>query len=236
MMNKKKVEHVAIIMDGNGRWAEQRGLARLDGHREGAQAVERAVEAAKKMGVKYLTLYAFSTENWKRPKSEVAGLMNLLRSFLDEKLDEIHQKGIRIRAIGRLSQLPGRTRKKLQGAIEKTKNNSEGTLILALSYGGRAEIVDAAKEFAKAVKNGEMNVNDLTEETFERFLYAPDVPDPDLMIRTSGELRLSNFLLWELSYSEFYITDKLWPDFDEEEFKKAIDTYHSRDRRFGLRK
>lgn len=231
----KKIEHVAIIMDGNGRWAKQKGLKHIEGHKEGAKAVRKAIEASKKLGIKYLTLYAFSTENWKRPPDEVKGLMSLLRSFLDENLDKIHKEGIKLRVIGRIQQIPFPTRRKLLNAVKLTENNKSGTLVLALSYGGRAEIIDAVKKIAGDISEKKLKVEKLDEETFSNYLYAPDIPDPDLMIRTSGEMRISNFLLWQLSYSELYITDVLWPDFDENEFKKAIDDYYGRNRRFGGR-
>jgi undecaprenyl diphosphate synthase len=232
---KNTPEHVAVIMDGNGRWAKQRGLKHLEGHRRGADAVERIVEASKELGIKYLTLYAFSTENWRRSPEEVNGLMNLLKEFLDEKLDTINEKGVRLRAIGRLDKLPSATRKKLEHSIEVTRDNTEGNLILALNYGGRTEIVDAARKIAEDAISGKIKPAKLDEKLFADYLYAPDVPDPELMIRTSGEFRLSNFLLWQLSYSEIYITDVLWPDFDKEEFAKAIQQFKSRDRRFGGR-
>ena len=231
----KKIEHVAIIMDGNGRWAKQKGLKHIEGHKEGAKAVRKVIEASKKLGIKYLTLYAFSTENWKRPPDEVKGLMSLLRSFLDENLDKIHKEGIKLRVIGRIQQIPFPTRRKLLNAVKLTENNKSGTLVLALSYGGRAEIIDAVKKIAGDISEKKLKVEKLDEETFSNYLYAPDIPDPDLMIRTSGEMRISNFLLWQLSYSELYITDVLWPDFDENEFKKAIDNYYGRNRRFGGR-
>jgi len=232
---KKPLQHVAIIMDGNGRWAKQHGLEHIEGHRKGADAVKECVEVAKELGIKYLTLYAFSTENWKRPEGEVKGLMNLLRNFLENHLDEMNEKGIRVRAIGRIDKLPLLTRRKLLNSIKKTSKNEEGNLVLALNYGGRAEIVDAAKKFAEDVSKGKIKSSQLDEELFKNYLYAPDIPDPELMIRTSGEFRLSNFLLWELSYSEIYISDVLWPDFDKKEFKKAVESYYGRDRRFGGR-
>lgn len=235
MAEQRELNHVAIIMDGNGRWAKQRGLKHIEGHREGAKAVRRTIKAAKELGLKYLTLYAFSTENWKRPKQEVEGLMLLLREFIDENLEEVHENGIRIRTIGRFNKLPYLTRRKLQHAMEVTKDNTEGTVLLALNYGGRAEIVDATRQIAEDVINKKINVKEIEEKLFQQYLYAPDVPDPELMIRTSGEFRISNFLLWELSYSEVYISDLLWPDFDKEEFKKALNSYRNRERRFGGR-
>ena len=234
--DKQKIRHIAIIMDGNGRWARQHGLKHLEGHKKGADAVRRVIEAANDFGLEYLTLYAFSTENWKRPKSEVSGLMALLRKFIDENLDEIMEKGIRIRAIGRLKQLPLLTRRKLFHAMELTEKNRSGTVVLAVNYGSRAEITDAAKKIATDVLKKRISPKEIEEDLFSQYLYEPDIPDPELMIRTSGELRLSNFLLWQLSYAEIFISDVLWPDFGKEEFKMAIDSYYSRERRFGGRK
>jgi undecaprenyl diphosphate synthase len=226
-------EHVAIIMDGNGRWAQQRGWPRIRGHREGAESVRAILKAAKKAGIKYLTLYAFSVENWVRPPAEIRGLMGLLKEFLREQEFELHENRIRLRAIGRISDLPGTVRKELERVMVATAKYNERTLILALSYGGRAEIVDAVRKIAVKVKAGELDPNKVDEKFVAQHLYAPDIPDPDLMIRTSGEMRISNFLLWQLSYSELYITDVLWPDFREEEFMKALEEYARRNRRFG---
>jgi undecaprenyl diphosphate synthase len=233
--NKEKLRHIAIIMDGNGRWAEQHGVARIDGHRRGADVVIDIVKAAGEINLEYLTLYAFSTENWKRPNFEVSGLMNLLNSFLTERIDELMQNGVRLRTIGRTEQLPENVKKNLAAAIKLTAGNQRGNLIMALSYGGRAEIVDAAKKIINDVNEQKISVNQIDETMFRRYLYAPDIPDPDLMIRTSGELRISNFLLWQLSYSELFVTDKLWPDFDREVFMQAVDAYYKRNRRFGKR-
>ncbi|MDD3885416.1 MAG: polyprenyl diphosphate synthase [Victivallaceae bacterium] len=233
MADKEKIcRHVAIIMDGNGRWAEAQGLPRADGHRRGAERVSDVMKAAKKCGVKYLTLYAFSTENWKRSPMEINAIMSLLGEFLDNKLPDLQKEGISLRTVGRTDELPSFVRKKLYRVIDATKNNKNGVLNLALNYGGRAEIVDAVNKILtdKSRKN-----NEITEADFGRYLYAPDLPDPDLMIRTSGELRLSNFLLWELSYSELYVTEKLWPDFGEEDFIKAVESFGGRKRRFGGR-
>jgi undecaprenyl diphosphate synthase len=237
-MKKKKVksvvpEHVAIIMDGNGRWAKERGLPRLKGHEEGAESVRVIVDTCRKVGVKYLTLYAFSVENWVRPKAEIAGLMKLLDKFLTEREKDLHENDVRLRVTGRIEDLPLFVRKKLQKVMNATKEHKAGQLILALSYGGRTEIANAAKKIAKLAVAGELDPEDITEETVAEHLYLPDVPDPDLMIRTSGEMRISNFLLWQLSYAEFYITEKLWPDFREPEFLEAIEEYKGRCRRFG---
>ena len=236
MGNDKEVQHVAIIMDGNGRWAKQNNLPRIEGHRAGAQAVKRAIEASKELGIKYLTLYAFSTENWKRSQEEVDGLMDLLEEFVDEKLAEFKEKNICLKVSGRLHEFRQTTRKKVQKAIDETADNTGGTLNLALNYGGRAEIVDAVKKIAQKAVSNEISVDEITEEMVADNLYHPEIPDPDIMIRTSGEFRLSNFLLWELSYSEVYITDVLWPDFGIEEYKKAVDSFINRERRYGGRK
>ena len=235
-MKNVKVRHVAIIMDGNGRWAERRGLPKVEGHRQGARQVTEVLKAAQEYGVEFLTLYAFSTENWKRPVAEVTELMGLLEEFIDDKLPELMKNGIRLRTIGRTEDLFPGARKKLLHAIEMTEKNNGGTLNLALNYGGRAEIVDAVNKMAAEMTEKGGRFPKVTEESFRNYLYAPDIPDPDLLIRTSGELRLSNFLLWELSYSEMYVTDTLWPDFGKKEFGEALEAYGQRDRRFGGRK
>ena len=232
-MKNVKVRHVAIIMDGNGRWAERRGLPKVEGHRQGARQVTEVLKAAQEYGVEFLTLYAFSTENWKRPVAEVTALMGLLEEFIDDKLPELMKNGIRLRTIGRTEDLFPGARKKLLYAIEMTEKNDGGTLNLALNYGGRAEIVDAVNKMAAEMTEKSGRFPKVTEESFRNYLYAPDIPDPDLLIRTSGELRLSNYLLWQLAYTELYVTDCLWPDFDEKELEKAIIQYNKRDRRFG---
>jgi undecaprenyl diphosphate synthase len=226
-------EHVAIIMDGNGRWAQGRGLPRLKGHERGAESVRAVLRACREVGVKYLTLYAFSSENWVRPRAEVEGLMALLRRFLRKEEEELHKNDVRLRAIGRLDDLPAAVRRELQRVIESTKDNTTATLTLALSYGGRAELTDAVKAIAGEVAAGRISPDSINEKTIARYLYAPDIPDPDMMIRTSGEMRISNFLLWQLSYAEIYVTDVLWPDFREAQFKEAIEAYKKRHRRFG---
>ncbi len=232
-MSSRNISHVAIIMDGNGRWAEQRGLPRTAGHRQGARQVSEILEAAQEAGIHCLTLYAFSTENWKRPVTEVTALMGLLEEFIDEKLPELQKRNVSLRTIGRTDGLPSGARKKLLAAIEATKSNDQGILNLALNYGGRAEIVDAINKItAEMTEKGKKN-GKITEENFKNYLYAPDLPYPELLIRTSGELRLSNFLLWELAYAEFYVTDTLWPDFGKADFLAAINAYQKRDRRFG---
>ncbi|MGN0871865.1 MAG: isoprenyl transferase [Victivallales bacterium] len=228
--------HIAIIMDGNGRWAERHGVERIEGHRMGAVAVKKLIENLADTGVEYVTLYAFSTENWKRSKEEVDALMELLCEFIDANLSVMIEKGLRLMVTGRMWGLPEKSQEYLRLAIEKTASNRKGTLILALNYGGRAEIADTAKKIAQDVMNGKLSIENINEKTFAERMYLPEVPDPDLLIRTSGELRLSNFLLWELSYSEIYVTDTLWPDFDMEELRKAISAYGRRNRRFGGRK
>jgi len=223
------IQHLAIIMDGNGRWAQARHLPRLAGHRAGADALDRVMHYCRAAGIAYLTVYAFSTENWKRSPEEVAGLMKLLSTFISGKRAQLVREGVRFRAIGRRKDLPDALQKQIADLEEATKAG-RFTLLVALSYGGRAEIVDAANA---ALAAGE---KELTEETFARYLYAPDVPDPDLIIRTSGECRTSNFLLWESAYSEYWFTPVLWPDFGEEEFEQALAAFASRERRMGGRK
>ena len=227
------VNHLAIIMDGNGRWAQSRGLERTAGHRAGADNVLEIMRAAKEFNIKYLTLYAFSTENWKRPAAEVGALMKLLQEFLFKQLPAMQKENVRLNAIGRLNDLPEPARLSLLGAMKATKNNTGGVLTLALNYGGRAEIVDAAKKLIKAVEDGKIDPEKLDEKSFGKFLYDPQLPDPDLVVRTSGELRISNFLLWEMAYSELYISDVMWPDFDRKELAKALESYQNRNRRFG---
>lgn len=223
------MEHIAIIMDGNGRWAESRGLTRSDGHKAGADNISRIADAARELGIKYLTLYAFSTENWKRPPAEVAFLMGLIPEVTGKQLPEMMKNNVRLRTIGRTNDLPLPARKSLLKCIEETRNNTGLTINIALSYGGRAEITDAVNKILAEKKPGEK----IDEKEFAKYLYAPDIPDPDLLIRTSGELRLSNFLLWQLSYSEIYVTDTHWPDFDKEALQTAINSFGSRKRRFG---
>jgi undecaprenyl diphosphate synthase len=231
--DSKVPQHVAIIMDGNGRWAQRRGLPRIRGHQVGTESVRTIVRACKKAGVKYLTLYAFSVENWVRPKTEIRGLMRILKHFLTKEEKELHDNQVRLRVIGRLHDLPPDVQAELKRVMKATEHYTGGQLILALSYGGRAELVDAVRSIARKVKKGDLAPDSIDDKTIAESLYAPDVPDPDLMIRTSGELRISNFLLWQLSYSEFYVTDVLWPDFREAEFAKALEAYSQRHRRFG---
>ena len=225
--------HVAVIMDGNGRWAKQRGRPRLFGHRAGADSLRAILRACRDHGVEYLTVYAFSTENWVRPQDEVSGLMSLLKTFLKKDEHELHENQVRLRVTGRLQDLPKAVRNELERVMEATRNYEKGHLILALSYGGRAEIVDAVRAIAADVRAGRLAPEAIDEKAIAARLYLPDVPEPDLMIRTSGELRLSNFLLWELSYSEFYFTETLWPDFREADFAKALEEYARRQRRYG---
>ncbi len=226
-------QHVAIIMDGNGRWARARGLSRLNGHKEGAESIRAVLQACREFGIKYLTLYAFSVENWRRPKSEISGLMNLLVEFLESKEKELHAHKTRLRVAGRINDLPSAVQKALLRVMKATEAYKEGQLILALSYGGRAEITDAVKSIAEKVKNGSIEPASIDENIIRSFMYLPDVPDPDLLIRTSGEMRVSNFLLWQISYTELYVTDVMWPDFRAEDLKKALDTYSRRKRKFG---
>lgn len=219
--------HLAIIMDGNGRWAERRGLPRIAGHREGAKAVERVVFASIKRGIKYLSLYAFSTENWKRPEAEVRGLMSILKLYFLMKIDRLKWAGVRVRVGGRWKELPQDVVKIIELAVDETKANDKLHLIVYLNYGGRREIVDAVNSI---LGDGKRMVD---EESFRSFLYIPDVPDPDLVIRTSGEKRVSNFLLWQIAYAELYFTETLWPDFGEDDLDAAIADYNKRKRRFG---
>ena len=228
-------QHVAIIMDGNGRWAERRGLARCEGHFEGARRVLDLMDSFKLFNIRYVTLYAFSTENWKRSREEVDYLMELLANFLDENKHKLLEKRIRLLVTGRMEGLPPFCIERLQSVIGESSKNYEYTLILALNYGGRLEITDAVRKIALQVEKGLLKPEDIDESVVSGNLYLPDIPDPDLMIRTSGEQRLSNFLLWELSYAEFYFTNVLWPDFDSSEFEKAVTAYRERNRRFGGR-
>jgi undecaprenyl diphosphate synthase len=225
--------HIAIIMDGNGRWARERGLPRTEGHRRGADSVRRVVEACGELGVEFLTLYAFSSENWKRPKREVDALMRLLQQFLKSRTPEMMEQNVRLQAIGRLHDLPEACQAELHRSITKTAQNTGLTLILALSYGGREEIIDGVKSLLESVEKGHLDKAMIDGEVFSKHLYTRYYPDPDLLIRTSGELRLSNFLLWQMSYTEFYVTEKLWPDFGREALLEALRAFNARSRRFG---
>jgi len=226
-------QHVAVIMDGNGRWAKSRGKNRLSGHQEGAKTVKSTIKACREIGVKYLTVYAFSTENWNRPQQEVSGLMQLLVKSIDRELDELSNAGVRVKVIGEVDKLPKNVQKKLQFAIDKTSGNTDLTFIISLSYSGRWDILNAVKSIMSDTKQNLIDPNNFDYQDFERYLSTADVPDPELLIRTSGEERISNFLLYQLAYSEFYFTDVFWPDFNEEEFFKAIYHYQNRERRFG---
>jgi undecaprenyl diphosphate synthase len=233
-IDKKNVpKHVAIIMDGNGRWAKKRGLLRVLGHERGAKAVRETIEAAGKSGITHLTLYAFSTENWNRPKNEVDKLMNLLVSSLKKEFKSLHENEIKLCAIGNLEELPPKAYKELSEVIEKTKNNKKLVLTLALSYGSRNEIVKTVKEIAEKVKNNIISIENIDDSIINEHLYTRNLPDVDLLIRTSGEQRISNFLLWQIAYAELYFTDVLWPDFKKEDLYKAILNYQNRERRFG---
>ena len=225
--------HVAIIMDGNGRWAKARNKERIYGHHEGAKSAKEVVEAAVEVGIGYLTLYAFSSENWRRPKDEVDALMSLLVQGINDELNTMAELNVRLKVIGDLSKLDSEVKAAVENSIEQTKNNSGLTLIIALSYGSREEIIAATREIARKVKQGVLSYEDIDKEVFEKHLYTADLPDPDLLIRTSGEQRISNFLLWQLSYTELYFTETLWPDFRKEQFYKALYNYQNRERRFG---
>ncbi len=225
--------HVAIIMDGNGRWARGRGLPRVMGHRAGIKSVRAAAELAREVGVEFLTLYAFSVENWKRPTDEVSTLMRLLNEFLRRELSTLMKNEIRLNVLGDFAGLPEIVRRQLERVMEETRENRKMVLNLALNYGGRSEIVHAARRVAEQVKAGKLKLSQLNEEIFSRFLYTDGQPDPDLLIRTSGEQRISNFLLWQISYAELYITPKLWPDFGKADFLDALRDYQRRERRFG---
>jgi len=221
--------HVAIIMDGNGRWALSRGLPRLVGHRAGTENLRRIIRACVEFGVKYLTIYAFSTENWGRPREEIDGLMHILEDVIDKELAELHQEGVQLRHIGRLERLDPKIQEKVLDAIELTKNNQRLILNVAFNYGGRDEIICAIR---KMIKDG-IKPEAVDEAMVNRYLFTAGTPDPDLIIRTSGELRISNFLIWQAAYSEWYVTPTYWPDFNKEEFRKVLDAYARRDRRFG---
>jgi len=225
--------HIAIIMDGNGRWAKKRSLPRVAGHHEGMKVIRKVALLANELGVKSLSLYAFSTENWKRPKEEVNYLMKLPEEFLDKYLPELIENNVQVRMMGDKTQIPPHTLRAVERAIRETKNNRGLVLNFALNYGSRADILRAIKEVVRDAKRGKIREEDITEELFSSYLTAHDLGDPDLLIRTSGEVRLSNFMLWELAYTEFWFTDCLWPDFDEEKFLEAIEQYQKRTRRFG---
>jgi len=229
----KLPKHLAVIMDGNGRWAKQQGMARVFGHRNGVKAVRDTTEASAELGIEYLTLYAFSTENWNRPALEVNALMRLLVDTLSKEVETLNKNNIRLEAIGDLEKLPKKSQQALLKGIEDTKNNSRMTLILALNYSARWEIVEATKNIAKDVRSGKMDIDAITDSTFENYLTTKNYPDPELMIRTSGEYRISNYLLWQIAYTELYFTDVLWPDFRKEHLYEALIDFQNRERRFG---
>jgi undecaprenyl diphosphate synthase len=225
--------HIAIIMDGNGRWARKRGLPRTAGHRAGVKAVKKVVKAAGELGIRVLTLFTFSQENWKRPKSEVSAIMKLLYETTKREINELDENNVKLITTGRIEELSPKRRQILQEAMEQTNDNTGLVLNLALNYGGRTEILDAVKRIAADVRENKLNSNELNEEKFSGYLYTNGLPDPDLLIRTSGEMRISNFLLWQTSYTELYITDVLWPNFTAKDFYEAIWDYQNRERRFG---
>lgn len=234
MTNSKPIpQHVAIIMDGNSRWARSRGLPKIAGHRAGVASIEKVMRAAGEAGVKFLTFYTFSTENWKRPKEEVDALFGLIEEYVDKEIKKLTDNNIRVKVIGRSDVLPKGAREKLAKLTVSTKDNTGLTATFAINYGSRREITDACRDVAQEVLSGAISPEEITEESFTKHLYTAGIPDPDLLIRTSGEYRLSNFLLWQLSYAEVYVTATLWPDFGEAEFKKAIDDYLERERRYG---
>ena len=226
-------QHVAVIMDGNGRWARQRHLPRVEGHRQGAESARVIIRTAGEIGIKYLTLYAFSVENWNRPKDEVDALMKYLIHYLKRETPELNKSNVRLEAIGQIYRLPENVQEQLQKSTAALSRNNGLTLVLALSYGGRTEIVDAVRGIAQKVKSRELDPADITEQVFAQHLYTRSYPDPDLLIRTSGEMRVSNFLLWQISYAELVITPTLWPDFRKPQFFAALEEYHRRHRRFG---
>lgn len=228
-----KPQHIAVIMDGNGRWAQARGLSRTKGHREGAEAVRRFIESAFEHHIPYVTLYSFSMENWTRPQAEIDDLMDLLRRYLKSETAELHKKGARLMVIGQTDLLPQDVQDLIKKFEDMTKENNKLTVVFALSYGSRQEIVQAVQNLAVQVENGTLKPSGITSDIVSKSLMTRNIPDPDLLIRTSGEMRLSNFLLWQSAYTEFYFTPVLWPDFDKKEFNKALDEYAQRQRRFG---
>ena len=226
-------KHIAIIMDGNGRWAKKRKLPRTMGHKAGVETIRRVLKEADKLGVKYMTLYAFSTENWKRPKDEVNALMKLLIQYLRQEINELHKNGVKINVLGDISKLPLECQKEINSSVVKTENNTGITMNIALNYGGRDEIIRATKLIVEDILSGKIKKEDIDDKIFEEHLYTKGIPDPDIIIRPSGEQRLSNFLLWQCAYSEFWYSDICWPDFKEEDLRKAIYDFQNRDRRFG---
>ncbi len=233
MSKELKINHLAIIMDGNGRWAQQHGQERVFGHKHGVETVRRVVEETAALGIPYLTLYTFSTENWNRPKEEVDMLMRLLTTAITKEVDKLHANGVRLLTTGRMENLPEECQKSMREAEEKTAGNTRLTLILALSYSGRSEIADTAKKIARQVAAGQLDPETIDENTIQQHLYHPEVPDVDLMIRTGGDVRVSNFLLWEIAYAELFFTPVLWPDFSKEDLREIVTQFTSRERRFG---
>jgi len=229
----KLPRHVAVIMDGNGRWAKKKSLTRIAGHQKGIDSVRNVVRTSRELGIRWLTLYAFSEENWKRPKYEVKALMTLLNRFLNAELKEMLDNGIRLNCIGQMEKLPREVQRTLWQTIESTSHNNDMTLTLALSYGGRQEILGAVRNMLKDIEEGTLKEKQITEDRLGKYLYTADMPDPDLLIRTSGEYRISNFLLWQIAYTEIYITPILWPDFHKERYLEALLDYQKRERRFG---
>jgi undecaprenyl diphosphate synthase len=227
-------QHVAFIMDGNGRWAKKQDQHRLFGHAAGVESVKEVIKTAREIGISFLTMYAFSTENWSRPSEEVEGLMNLLVEAITNEVDEMHQNGVRLLTIGNIKGLPGNCYDSLVAAMERTKNNKNLTLVLALNYSARQEILEASKKLAELIQNGAKSLDQIQEQDFAQLLQTKDIPDPELLIRTSGECRISNFLLWQLSYTELYFTETHWPDFRREALLEAIGAYQKRERRFGM--
>jgi len=234
IISERIPNHIAIIMDGNGRWAKKNGKERYEGHYQGVESVRKVAEASAELGVKYLTLYAFSTENWRRPKEEVDALMHLFVETIEQELPTLNKNGIRLKAIGDIESMPQKNIDKLRETIGKTKHNNKMDLVLALSYSGRWEIVDAVKKIMNDQQKGLISSDQMSEELFSTFLNTAGIPDPELLIRTSGELRISNYLLWQIAYTELYITNKLWPDFGKEDLYEAIVDFQERERRFGL--
>ena len=231
---KKMPRHIAIIMDGNGRWAQQHHLSRIEGHKKGLEATKEVVDACEEFKIKIITLYAFSKENWRRPRREVSALMMLLQEYLRKRQKELLERNIRINIIGEVEDLPAPIRKSLEETVQKTRHKDGLIINLALSYGGRSEIVAGIRKAVEEIEAGEITKDDITPESFSRYLFTGDLPDPDLLIRTSGEFRISNFLLWQIAYTELYFTTTLWPDFGKEELMKACIAYQNRERRFGL--
>jgi len=225
--------HIAIIMDGNGRWAEQRGMPRAMGHRAGVEALKEVVRVSDSLGVEYLTVYAFSTENWKRPQSEIGILMSLLKEYIKKELAELHANNVKLRVLGNIEDIPEDVREAYLSACEKTINNTGLVLNVALNYGSRAEITQAVKKIVEDVNNGSLRHDDITEDVFEKYLFTRDCPEPELLVRTSGEMRISNFLLWQIAYSEIVVVDELWPDFKENSLLQTIRVFQNRERRFG---